>query len=102
MSLLILKSLCEDVCIYDDAVAGLRKKDLREGLIVIMASEEVLKKQYPEGVKGHHDQVTLKDGETGNDGWTSRISVLLQEMLPRCQTEVFSHEQEPPLFCIKS
>ncbi|KAF9967178.1 hypothetical protein BGZ70_010521 [Mortierella alpina] len=51
MVLLILRSLCEDVCIYDDAVAGLRKKDLRTGLLVIMASETVLKEHYPDGVK---------------------------------------------------
>ncbi|KAF9335290.1 hypothetical protein BG006_000430 [Podila minutissima] len=87
MALLILRSLCEDVCIYDDAVAGLRKKDLRAGLLVIMASESVLKEQYPEGVKGHQNEVTLMVGEAGNDGWTSRLSVLLTELLPRCQSE---------------
>ncbi|KAF9321765.1 hypothetical protein BG003_011489 [Podila horticola] len=87
MALLILRSLCEDVCIYDDAVAGLRKKDLRAGLLVIMASESVLKEQYPEGVKGHQNEVTLMVGETGNDGWTSRLSALLTELLPRCQSE---------------
>ncbi|KAG0332619.1 hypothetical protein BG000_009869 [Podila horticola] len=87
MALLILRSLCEDVCIYDDAVAGLRKKDLRAGLLVIMASESVLKEQYPEGVKGHQNEVTLMVGEAGNDGWTSRLSALLTELLPRCQSE---------------
>jgi len=88
MALLILRSLCEDICIYDDAVAGLRKKDLRAGLLVIMASESVLKEHYPEGVKGHQNEVTLMVGEAGNDGWTSRLSVLLTELLPRCQSGV--------------
>ncbi|KAF9214411.1 hypothetical protein BGZ59_003728 [Podila verticillata] len=87
MALLILRSLCEDICIYDDAVAGLRKKDLRAGLLVIMASELVLKEHYPEGVKGHQNEVTLMVGEAGNDGWTSRLSALLTELLPRCQSE---------------
>ncbi|KAG0208586.1 hypothetical protein BGX28_000510 [Mortierella sp. GBA30] len=89
MVLIILRSLCEDVCIYDDPVAGLRKKDLRAGLIVIMASESVLKEQYPDGVKGHQNEVTLMVGEPGNDGWISRLSTLVQQLLPRCQTEVF-------------
>lgn len=88
MSLFILRSLCEDVCIYDDPVAGLRKKDLRAGLLVIMSSEAILREHYPDGVKGHKDEVTLMVGEQGNDGWLSRLSVLLQELLPRCQTEV--------------
>ena len=88
MTLLILRSLCEDVCVYDDAVAELRKKDLRAGLIIIMSSEAVLKEHYPDGVKGHKDEVTLMVGETGNDGWIARLAVLLQELLPRCQTEV--------------
>ncbi|KAF9908101.1 hypothetical protein EC991_010229 [Linnemannia zychae] len=87
MSLFILRSLCEDVCIYDDAVAGLRKKDLRAGLLVIMSSEAILRKHYPDGVKGHENEVTLMVGEQGNDGWLSRLSVLLQELLPRCQSE---------------
>ncbi|KAF9338180.1 hypothetical protein BGZ91_009030 [Linnemannia elongata] len=87
MSLFILRSLCEDVCIYDDPVAGLRKKDLRAGLLVIMSSEAILREHYPDGVKGHKDEVTLMVGEQGNDGWLSRLSVLLQELLPRCQTE---------------
>ncbi|KAF9406444.1 hypothetical protein BGZ94_003109, partial [Podila epigama] len=87
ISLLILRCLCEDVCIYDDAVAGLRKKDLRAGLIVIMASESVLKRHYPEGVKGHKNEITLMVGQPGNDGWISRISALLTELLPRCQSE---------------
>ncbi|KAF9149710.1 hypothetical protein BG015_008471 [Linnemannia schmuckeri] len=87
MSLLVLRSLCEDVCIYDDPVAGLRKKDLRAGLLIIMSSEAILREQYPDGVKGHKDEVTLMVGEQGNDGWLSRISILLQELLPRCQTE---------------
>ncbi|KAI8601378.1 armadillo-type protein [Dissophora ornata] len=87
MALLILRSLCEDICVYDDAVAGLRKKDLRAGLIIIMSSETVLKEHYPDGVKGHKDEVTLMVGETGNDGWIARLAVLLQELLPRCQTE---------------
>lgn len=93
MALLILRSLCEDICIYDDAVAGLRKKDLRAGLLVIMASELVLKEHYPEGVKGHQNEVTLMVGEAGNDGWTSRLSVLLTELLPRCQSEVSGSAQ---------
>ncbi|KAF9574279.1 hypothetical protein EC968_007048 [Mortierella alpina] len=88
MALLILRSLCEDVCIYDDAVAGLRKKDLRAGLLVIMASERVLKEQYPDGVKGHHNEITLMVGEPGNDGWISRLSLLLQELLPKCQNQM--------------
>ncbi|KAG9070463.1 hypothetical protein KI688_007999 [Linnemannia hyalina] len=87
MSLFILRSLCEDVCIYDDPVAGLRKKDLRAGLLVIMSSEAILREHYPDGVKGHKDEVTLMVGEQGNDGWLNRLSVLLQELLPRCQTE---------------
>ncbi|KAF9133584.1 hypothetical protein BGW39_009437 [Mortierella sp. 14UC] len=87
MSLFILRSLCEDVCIYDDAVAGLRKKDLRAGLLVIMSSEAILREHYPDGVKGHENEVTLMVGEQGNDGWLSRLSVLLQELLPRCQSE---------------
>ncbi|KAF9099806.1 hypothetical protein BGX23_011406 [Mortierella sp. AD031] len=87
MTLLILRSLCEDVCIYDDAVAGLRKKDLRAALLVIMSSEAVLREHYPDGVKGHKNEVTLMVGEQGNDGWLSRWSILLQELLPRCQTE---------------
>ncbi|KAF9931292.1 hypothetical protein BGZ67_005404 [Mortierella alpina] len=87
MALLILRSICEDVCIYDDAVAGLRKKDLRAGLLVIMASESVLKEHYPDGVKGHHNEVTLMVGEPGNDGWISRLSLLLQELLPKCQNQ---------------
>ncbi|KAG0022032.1 hypothetical protein BGZ80_001199 [Entomortierella chlamydospora] len=87
MALLILRSLCEDVCIYDDAVAGLRMKDLRAGLLVIMASETVLKEHYPDGVKGHKNEVTLMVGESGNDGWTVRLATLLQDLLPRCQTE---------------
>ncbi|KAG0348126.1 hypothetical protein BG004_006029 [Podila humilis] len=87
MALLILRCLCEDVCIYDDAIAGLRKKDLRAGLLVIMASESALREQYPEGVKGHKNEVTLMVGEPGNDGWTSRLAVLLTELLPRCQSE---------------
>lgn len=88
MALLILRTLCEDVCIYDDAVARLRKKDLRAGLIVIMSSENTLKEHYPDGVKGHKDEVTLMAGEGGNEGWIVRLSVLLQEILPRCHTEV--------------
>ncbi|KAG0368911.1 hypothetical protein BGZ54_000832 [Gamsiella multidivaricata] len=87
MALLILRSLCEDVFVYDDAVAGLRKKDLRAGLLVIMSSEGVLKEHYPDGVKGHRDEVTLMLGESGNDGWIARLAVLLQELLPRCQSE---------------
>ncbi|KAF9174363.1 hypothetical protein BGX20_011587 [Mortierella sp. AD010] len=87
MALLILRSLCEDVCIYDDAVAGLRMKDLRAGLLVIMASETILKEHYPDGVKGHKNEVTLMVGESGNDGWTVRLATLLQDLLPRCQTE---------------
>ncbi|KAK3848544.1 MAG: armadillo-type protein [Linnemannia gamsii] len=87
MSLVILRSLCEDVCIYDDAVAGLRKKDLRAGLLVIMSSEAVLHEHYPDGVKGHKNEVTLMVGEQGNDGWLSRLAMLLQELLPRCQLE---------------
>ncbi|KAF8986776.1 hypothetical protein BGZ52_007664 [Haplosporangium bisporale] len=98
MALLILRSLCEDICIYDDAVAGLRKKDLRAGLLVIMASELVLKEHYPEGVKGHQNEVTLMVGEAGNDGWTSRLSTLLTELLPRCQSEDPNvHSFVPPL-----
>jgi hypothetical protein len=88
MALLVLRSLCEDVCLYDDAVAGLRKKDLRAGLMVIMSSESTLKEQYPDGVKGHKDEVTLMVGETGNQGWIARFAELLQEVLPRCQAEV--------------
>jgi len=88
MALFILRSLCEDVCIYDDAIAGLRKKDLRAGLLVIMSSEAILREQYPDGVKGHNNEVTLMVGESGNDGWLSRISVLLQELLPKCQAKV--------------
>lgn len=88
MSLFILRSLCEDVCIYDDPVAGLRKKDLRAGLLVIMSSEAILREHYPDGVKGHKNEVTLMVGEQGNDGWLSRLSVLLQELLPRFQTDV--------------
>ncbi|KAF9365208.1 hypothetical protein BGX34_010933 [Mortierella sp. NVP85] len=88
MALLVLRSLCEDVCIYDDAVAGLRKKDLRAGLMVIMSSESTLKEQYPDGVKGHKDEVTLMVGESGNQGWIARFAELLQEVLPRCQTEI--------------
>ncbi|KAF9985995.1 hypothetical protein BGZ65_009185 [Modicella reniformis] len=87
MVLLILRSLCEDVCVYDDAVAGMRKKDLRAGLLVIMASERTLKGHYPDGLKGHNDEVTLMVGESGNDGWIARLAVLLEEILPRCQTE---------------
>ncbi|KAF9960404.1 hypothetical protein BGZ72_007062 [Mortierella alpina] len=98
MSLLILRSLCEDVCIYDDAVAGLRKKDLRTGLLVIMASESVLKEHYPDGVKGHHNEVTLMVGEPGNDGWISRLSILLQELLPRCQNQTATPADEKIAF----
>ncbi|KAG0277376.1 hypothetical protein BGZ95_006057 [Linnemannia exigua] len=87
MSLFILRSLCEDVCIYDDAVAGLRKKDLRAGLLVIMSSEAILREHYPDGVKGHKNEVTLMVGEQGNDGWLNRLSMLLQELLPRCQSD---------------
>ncbi|KAF9202451.1 hypothetical protein BGZ49_007397 [Haplosporangium sp. Z 27] len=94
MALLILRSLCEDVCIYDDAVASLRKKDLRAGLLVIMASEMVLKEHYPEGVKGHKSEITLMVGESGNDGWTARIATLLQELLPRCQAEIIPSSDE--------
>ncbi|KAF8937165.1 hypothetical protein BGZ58_003182 [Dissophora ornata] len=64
-----------------------KDKDLRAGLIIIMSSETVLKEHYPDGVKGHKDEVTLMVGETGNDGWIARLAVLLQELLPRCQTE---------------
>ncbi|KAF8977892.1 hypothetical protein BGZ46_007041 [Entomortierella lignicola] len=94
MALLILRSLCEDVCIYDDAVASLRKKDLRAGLLVIMASEMVLKEHYPEGVKGHKSEITLMVGESGNDGWTARIATLLQELLPRCRAEIIPPSDE--------
>ncbi|KAG0261639.1 hypothetical protein BG011_000813 [Mortierella polycephala] len=94
ISLLILRSVCEDVCVYDDAVASLRKKDLRAGLLVIMASESVLKKHYPDGVKGHKDEVTLMIGETGNDGWISRLSVLLQELVQRCQSPAIAPVDE--------
>ncbi|CAO3574799.1 unnamed protein product [Mortierella alpina] len=94
MALLILRSLCEDVCVYDDAVAGLRKKDLRTGLLVIMASESVLKEHYPDGVKGHHNEVTLMVGEPGNDGWISRLSLLLQELLPKCQNQTATPADE--------
>ncbi|KAG0305227.1 hypothetical protein BGZ98_004452 [Dissophora globulifera] len=87
MALLILRSLCEDVCVFDDAVAGLRKKDLRAGLAIIMSSELTLREQYPDGVKGHKDEVTLMVGEAGNDGWISRLATLLQELLPRCQSQ---------------
>ncbi|KAF9183378.1 hypothetical protein BGZ50_004265 [Haplosporangium sp. Z 11] len=94
ISLLILRSLCEDVCVYDDAVASLRKKDLRAGLLVTMASESILKKHYPHGVKGHKDEVTLMVGEAGNDGWISRLSVLLQELAQQCQSPAIAPVDE--------
>ncbi|KAI8350707.1 armadillo-type protein [Mortierella sp. GBAus27b] len=94
MTLFILRSLCEDICLYDDAVAGLRKKDLRAGLILIMSSESTLKEQYPDGVKGHKDEVTLMVGESGNEGWIVRLAVLLQEILQRYQTETMDVADE--------
>ncbi|KAF9584427.1 Exportin-5, partial [Lunasporangiospora selenospora] len=87
MVLLILRSLCEDVFVFDDAVAGFRSKDLRAGLLVIMSSENILKERYPEGVKGHNNEVTLMLGESGNDGWMSKISLLLREIAPQCTAE---------------
>ncbi|KAG0227464.1 Exportin-5 [Actinomortierella wolfii] len=87
LALLILRSLCDDVCMYHDSIAELRKKDLRAALITITSSENALRQQYPDGVKGHDDEVYLMVGEPGNDGWIMRLATGLRELLQKQQSQ---------------
>ncbi|KAF9167879.1 hypothetical protein DFQ26_002627 [Actinomortierella ambigua] len=94
LALLILRSLCEDVCMYQDGIAELRKKDLRAALITITSSENALRQQYPEGVRGHDDEVYLMVGEPENDGWIVRLATGLQELLQKQQGQALSSSDE--------
>ncbi|KAG0239414.1 hypothetical protein BGW41_007678 [Actinomortierella wolfii] len=87
LALLILRSLCDDVCMYHDSIAELRKKDLRAALITITSSENALRQQYPDGVKGHDDEVYLMVGEPGNDGWIMRLATGLRDLLQKQQSQ---------------
>ncbi|KAG0257977.1 hypothetical protein DFQ27_004872 [Actinomortierella ambigua] len=102
LALLILRSLCEDVCMYQDGIAELRKKDLRAALITITSSENALRQQYPEGVRGHDDEVYLMVGEPGNDGWIVRLATGLQELLQKQQGQVTVHIPGSPAYSCRS
>ncbi|ORY96981.1 armadillo-type protein [Lobosporangium transversale] len=94
MVLLILKSICEDVWIYNDPLAALRQQELRTGLLEIMASQDILKKLYPDGWDRGKKDIEFMYGEEGNEGWTKRISSLLQDILPHCQSETITLKDE--------
>ncbi|RUS23456.1 hypothetical protein BC937DRAFT_86141 [Endogone sp. FLAS-F59071] len=73
LSLMIYRSLAEDIFIYEDAIAELRKKDLQTAMICSVSSAWVLEEQYPEGAKieGPNELILMR-GDAGNVGWLIR------------------------------
>ncbi|OZJ05047.1 hypothetical protein BZG36_02075 [Bifiguratus adelaidae] len=80
--LMVYRGLAEDIFIYEDMVAAVRKKELQRALFCVLVSDNVLQIQYPEGVKldSENDFVNMR-GEQGNPGWMQRWTASLRHSL---------------------
>lgn len=87
---MIYRSLAEDIFIYEDAIAELRKKDLQTAMICSVASARVLEEQYPEGVKieGPNELIFMR-GDAGNVGWLIRWTTSAERYATDWQQQVW-------------
>ncbi|KAK9453335.1 armadillo-type protein [Dipodascopsis uninucleata] len=88
LTLIIFRTLFEDVFMLDDPIAGKRAGILSAQCIEVLTDEKILERVY---ASRNQELIYLR---CGSDGWLSRWSILLGECLDRgaqdAETEIFA------------
>ncbi|KAJ1967555.1 karyopherin [Dispira parvispora] len=80
IALMTLRNLADDLGVFEDPLAMLRKTDLTNALICVLLSSETMQAAYPKGVKVQGSRsVALMQPENNNEGWLRRWVTTIRE-----------------------
>ncbi|KAJ1926454.1 karyopherin, partial [Tieghemiomyces parasiticus] len=79
LCLLALRNLADDLGVFDDPLAALRKSDLTNALICVLLSARSLQQAYPSGTKAMNNQYVTVMQARGGDGWLVRWATTMRE-----------------------